>query len=40
EVFNKTHKKKGMDQYVSDRAREVAESYSQQIIDKYTGEEE
>ncbi|MQM04569.1 hypothetical protein Taro_037370 [Colocasia esculenta] len=24
EVFDKTHNKKGMDQYISDRAREVA----------------
>ncbi|MQM05125.1 hypothetical protein Taro_037931 [Colocasia esculenta] len=29
EVFDKTHEKKGMDQYISNRAREVAESYSQ-----------
>ncbi|MQL97184.1 hypothetical protein Taro_029870 [Colocasia esculenta] len=29
EVFDKTHKKKGTDQYISDRAGEVAESYSQ-----------
>ncbi|MQL73639.1 hypothetical protein Taro_005988 [Colocasia esculenta] len=29
EVFDKTHKKKGTDQYINDRAREVAESYSQ-----------
>ncbi|MQL80601.1 hypothetical protein Taro_013043 [Colocasia esculenta] len=29
EVFDKTHKKKGTDQYTSDRAREVAESYNQ-----------
>ncbi|MQL86673.1 hypothetical protein Taro_019205 [Colocasia esculenta] len=40
EVFNKTHKKKGTDQYISDRAREVVESYSQQMIEKYVGEEE
>ncbi|MQM11666.1 hypothetical protein Taro_044575 [Colocasia esculenta] len=40
EVFDKTHKKKGMDQYISDRAREVAESYSQQMTEKYAGEEE
>ncbi|MQL87220.1 hypothetical protein Taro_019755 [Colocasia esculenta] len=38
EVFDKTHKKKGTDQYISDRARE--ESYSQQMIEKYVGEEE
>ncbi|MQM02188.1 hypothetical protein Taro_034953 [Colocasia esculenta] len=31
EVFDKTHKKKGTNQYISDRAREVA---------KYAGEEE
>ncbi|MQL69528.1 hypothetical protein Taro_001807 [Colocasia esculenta] len=37
EVFDKTHKKKGMDLYISDRAREVAESYSQQMTEKYTG---
>ncbi|MQL86726.1 hypothetical protein Taro_019262, partial [Colocasia esculenta] len=40
EVFDKTHKKKGMDQYISERAREVAESYSQQMTEKYVGEEE
>ncbi|MQL91882.1 hypothetical protein Taro_024496 [Colocasia esculenta] len=40
EVFDKTHKKKGMDQYISDRAQEVAESYSQQMTKKYAGEEE
>ncbi|MQM23499.1 hypothetical protein Taro_056564 [Colocasia esculenta] len=40
EVFDKTHKKKGMDQYISDRARDVAESYSQQMTEKYAGEEE
>ncbi|MQL94722.1 hypothetical protein Taro_027386, partial [Colocasia esculenta] len=40
EVFDKTHKKKGMDQYISNRAREVAKSYSQQMIEKYVGEEE
>ncbi|MQL93518.1 hypothetical protein Taro_026163 [Colocasia esculenta] len=40
EVFDKTHKKKGTDQYISDRAREVAESYSQQMIGKCAGEEE
>ncbi|MQM13336.1 hypothetical protein Taro_046262 [Colocasia esculenta] len=28
EVFDKTHKKKGMDQYISDIAWEVVESYS------------
>ncbi|MQL95208.1 hypothetical protein Taro_027878 [Colocasia esculenta] len=28
EVFDKMHKKKGTDQYISDRAQEVAESYS------------
>ncbi|MQM09617.1 hypothetical protein Taro_042491 [Colocasia esculenta] len=39
EVFDRTHKKKGTDQYISDRAREVAESYSQQMIEKYTGED-
>ncbi|MQL93458.1 hypothetical protein Taro_026103 [Colocasia esculenta] len=40
EVFDKTHKKKGTNQYISDRAREVAELYSQQMIEKYVGEEE
>ncbi|MQM19166.1 hypothetical protein Taro_052167 [Colocasia esculenta] len=40
EVFDKTHKKKGTDQYISDRAREVAESDSQQMIEKYAKEEE
>ncbi|MQM22689.1 hypothetical protein Taro_055745 [Colocasia esculenta] len=39
EVFDKTHKKKGTDQYISDRAREVEESYSQQMTEKYAGEE-
>ncbi|MQM10356.1 hypothetical protein Taro_043253 [Colocasia esculenta] len=29
EVFDKTYKKKGTNQYISDRAREVVESYSQ-----------
>ncbi|MQL80928.1 hypothetical protein Taro_013359 [Colocasia esculenta] len=29
EVFDKTHKKRGTDQYISDRAQEVVESYSQ-----------
>ncbi|MQL68280.1 hypothetical protein Taro_000594 [Colocasia esculenta] len=40
EVFDKTHKKKGTDQYISDRTREVAKSYSQQMTEKYVGEEE
>ncbi|MQL93966.1 hypothetical protein Taro_026605, partial [Colocasia esculenta] len=40
EVFDKTHKKKGMDQYISDRAREVAELYSQQMTKKYVEEEQ
>ncbi|MQL98789.1 hypothetical protein Taro_031512 [Colocasia esculenta] len=40
EVFDKTHKKKGADQYISDRAREVAESYSLQMTEKYAREEE
>ncbi|MQL81371.1 hypothetical protein Taro_013841 [Colocasia esculenta] len=40
EVFDKTHKKKGTYQYISDRAWEVAESYSQQMTEKYAGEEE
>ncbi|MQM22132.1 hypothetical protein Taro_055181, partial [Colocasia esculenta] len=39
-AFDKTHKKKGMDQYISNRGREVAESYSQQMTEKYVGEEE
>ncbi|MQM10618.1 hypothetical protein Taro_043515 [Colocasia esculenta] len=34
EVFDKTHKKKGTDQYISDRAREVT------MTEKYAGEEE
>ncbi|MQM04209.1 hypothetical protein Taro_037000 [Colocasia esculenta] len=38
EVFDKTHKKKGTDQYISDSARE--ESYSQQMTEEYAGEEE
>ncbi|MQM14330.1 hypothetical protein Taro_047260 [Colocasia esculenta] len=37
EVFDKTHKKKGMDQYISDRTRDVVESYSQQMTEKYVG---
>ncbi|MQL68973.1 hypothetical protein Taro_001283 [Colocasia esculenta] len=40
EVFDKTHKKKGTDQYISDRAREVAELYSQQMTETYAAEEE
>ncbi|MQL74788.1 hypothetical protein Taro_007162 [Colocasia esculenta] len=40
EVFDKTHKKNRTDQYISERAREAAESYSQQMIEKYAGEEE
>ncbi|MQM10566.1 hypothetical protein Taro_043460 [Colocasia esculenta] len=40
EVFDKTHKKKGTNQYVSNRAREVVESYSQQMTEKYAEEEE
>ncbi|MQM04841.1 hypothetical protein Taro_037646 [Colocasia esculenta] len=35
EVFDKMHKKKGADQYISDRAREVAELYRQQMTEKY-----
>ncbi|MQL84863.1 hypothetical protein Taro_017374 [Colocasia esculenta] len=40
EVFDKTHKKKETNKYISYRARKVAESYSQQMTDKYVGEEE
>ncbi|MQM07299.1 hypothetical protein Taro_040139 [Colocasia esculenta] len=40
EVFDKTHKKGGTYQYINDKAQEVAESYSQQMIDKYTREKE
>ncbi|MQM12629.1 hypothetical protein Taro_045547 [Colocasia esculenta] len=40
EMFDKTHEKKGTDQYISDRAREVMESYSQQMTEKYAGEEQ
>ncbi|MQL89422.1 hypothetical protein Taro_021990 [Colocasia esculenta] len=40
EVFDRTHKKKGTDQYISDRVREVAESYSQQMTERYAGEDE
>ncbi|MQL90010.1 hypothetical protein Taro_022586 [Colocasia esculenta] len=40
EVFDRTHKKKGTYQYISDRAREVAELYSQQMTEKYAGEDE
>ncbi|MQL86369.1 hypothetical protein Taro_018906 [Colocasia esculenta] len=39
-VFDRTHKKKGTNLYISDRAREVAESYSQQMTKKYAGEDE
>ncbi|MQL70193.1 hypothetical protein Taro_002545 [Colocasia esculenta] len=38
EVFDKTTKKKGTNQYISDRVREFAELYSQQMTDKYVGE--
>ncbi|MQL98414.1 hypothetical protein Taro_031121 [Colocasia esculenta] len=40
EVFDKTHMKKGTYQHISDRARVVAESYSQQMTEKYVGVEE
>ncbi|MQL90948.1 hypothetical protein Taro_023547 [Colocasia esculenta] len=40
EVFDRTHKKKGTNQYISNRAREVAESYSQQMTEKYAEEDE
>ncbi|MQM16926.1 hypothetical protein Taro_049888 [Colocasia esculenta] len=40
EVFDKTHKKKGTDQYISDRAQKVAESYSQHMTKKYAREDE
>ncbi|MQM02448.1 hypothetical protein Taro_035217 [Colocasia esculenta] len=40
EVFDKMHKKKGTYQYISDKAREVAESYNQHMTEKYAGEEE
>ncbi|MQL86006.1 hypothetical protein Taro_018539 [Colocasia esculenta] len=40
EMFDRTHKKKGTDQYISDKAREVVESYSQQMTEKYAGEDE
>ncbi|MQM17808.1 hypothetical protein Taro_050784 [Colocasia esculenta] len=40
EVFDKTHKKKGTDQYISDRVREVVESYNQHMTEKYAREEE
>ncbi|MQL78168.1 hypothetical protein Taro_010601 [Colocasia esculenta] len=40
EVFDKTHTKKGMNIYISDKAREVAESYCQQMTEKYVGEEQ
>ncbi|MQL87664.1 hypothetical protein Taro_020210 [Colocasia esculenta] len=36
----RTHKKKETDLYISDRAREVAESYSQQMTEKYAGKDE
>ncbi|MQM02207.1 hypothetical protein Taro_034973 [Colocasia esculenta] len=40
EVFDKTNKKKGTDQYISDKARAVVESYSQQMTEKYAREKE
>ncbi|MQL77724.1 hypothetical protein Taro_010138 [Colocasia esculenta] len=40
EVFDRTHKKKGTDAYISDRARVVAESYREQMTEKYAGEDE
>ncbi|MQL70835.1 hypothetical protein Taro_003168 [Colocasia esculenta] len=40
EVFDRTHKKKGTYAYISDRARVVAQSYSQQMTEKYVGEDE
>ncbi|MQL68787.1 hypothetical protein Taro_001037 [Colocasia esculenta] len=40
EVFDKTQKKKGTEQYISDRAREVADSCNQQMTEKYAGEEQ
>ncbi|MQL82562.1 hypothetical protein Taro_015044 [Colocasia esculenta] len=40
EVFDRTHKKKGTDQYIGDRAREVAESYTQQMTEKYAEKDE
>ncbi|MQL73248.1 hypothetical protein Taro_005591 [Colocasia esculenta] len=40
EVFDKTHKKKGTYIYISNKAREVAELYSQQMTEKYAGEEQ
>ncbi|MQM23906.1 hypothetical protein Taro_056976 [Colocasia esculenta] len=39
-VFDRTHKKKGTDIYISDRARDVAESYCQHMTEKYAGEDE
>ncbi|MQM03735.1 hypothetical protein Taro_036520, partial [Colocasia esculenta] len=35
EVFERTHKKKGTDLYVSTRSQEVVEAYKRQITDKY-----
>ncbi|MQM10230.1 hypothetical protein Taro_043120, partial [Colocasia esculenta] len=35
EVFERTHKKKGTDLYVSTRSQEVVEAYTRQITDKY-----
>ncbi|MQM09069.1 hypothetical protein Taro_041938 [Colocasia esculenta] len=40
EVFDRTHKKKGTNAYISDRARVVAESYREQMTEKYAGEDE
>ncbi|MQM19509.1 hypothetical protein Taro_052514, partial [Colocasia esculenta] len=40
EVLYKMHKKKGTDQYISNKAQEVVKSYGQQMIDKYVREEE
>ncbi|MQM10034.1 hypothetical protein Taro_042923, partial [Colocasia esculenta] len=35
ELFYQTHKKKGTDDYISQKAREVAESYSRGIDERY-----
>ncbi|MQM14870.1 hypothetical protein Taro_047804 [Colocasia esculenta] len=35
ELFDQTHKKKGTDDYISQKAREVAESYSRGMDERY-----
>ncbi|MQM22594.1 hypothetical protein Taro_055649, partial [Colocasia esculenta] len=35
ELFDETHKKKGTDDYISEKAREIAESYSRGMDERY-----